>query len=50
MQRRLAKLLRDCRIMHMKHRNAPAWKPGQGDIEPWMASIDGFVKHRKLQA
>ncbi|CBK91721.1 MULTISPECIES: hypothetical protein [Agathobacter] len=33
--------------MHMKHRNAPAWKPGQGDIEPWMASIDGFVKHRK---
>ena len=31
----------------MKHRNALPWKAGQGEIEPWMASFDGFVEHRK---
>ena len=29
------------------HRNAPAGTPGQGAIEPWRASSDGFVKHKK---
>ncbi|RHC38931.1 hypothetical protein DW848_09215 [Agathobacter rectalis] len=33
--------------MPRKTRNAPAWKPGQGAIEPWRASSDGFVWHRK---
>lgn len=33
--------------MPMKHRNGPAWMPGQGEIEPWKASFDGFVEHRK---
>ena len=40
---RIAKLLRYCRIMHMLHRNAEAWTPRQGEIEPWMASFDVFV-------
>ena len=44
---RLAQRLRYCRIMPMKRRNAPAWTPGQGEIEPWKASFDGFVGHRK---
>ncbi|HCF15621.1 MAG TPA: hypothetical protein DER19_05825 [Eubacterium sp.] len=33
--------------MPKKTRNAPAWKPGQGAIEPWRASSDGFVCLRK---
>ena len=44
---RLAQRLRYCRIMPMKHRNAPAWTPGQGETAPWTARFDGFVKHRK---
>ena len=44
---RIAKRLRYCRIMHMLRRNAEAWTPRQGEIEPWMASFDGFVKLRK---
>ena len=40
---RITKLLRYCRIMRMIHRNAEAWTPRQGEIEPWMASFDGFV-------
>lgn len=44
---RLAQRLRYCRIMPMKHRNAPAWTPGQGETAPWTACFDGFVKHRK---
>ena len=40
---RIAKRLRYCRIMRMIHRNAEAWKPRQGEIEPWMTSFDGFV-------
>ena len=35
------------RIMPKQHRNGPAWMPGQGEIEPWKASFDGFVEHRK---
>ena len=44
---RLAQRFRYCRIMPMKRRNAPAWTPGQGEIAPWTARFDGFVKHRK---
>ena len=44
---RIAKLLRYCRIMHMLRRNAEAWTPRQGEIEPWMASFDGFVELKK---
>ena len=33
--------------MPKQHRNGPAWMPGQGEIEPWKASFDGFVEHRK---
>ena len=47
---RIAKRLRYCRIMRMIHRNAEAWTPRQGEIEPWMASFDGFVKLRKTLA
>ena len=43
---RLAQRLRYCRIMPMKHRNAPAWTPGQGETAPWTARFDGFVGHR----
>ena len=44
---RIAKPLRYCRIMHMKHRNDLPGKASQGAIEPWRASSDGFVKHKK---
>ena len=37
---RIAKPLRYCRIMHMKHRN---------DL-PWRARFDGFVKHRSAKS
>ena len=33
--------------MPMQHRNGPAWMPGQGEIEPWKASFDGFVEHKQ---
>ena len=39
---RIAELLRDCRIVLCN-----AEMPRQGEIEPWMASFDGFVELRK---
>jgi len=41
-RKRIAELLRDCRIVLCK-----AEMPRQGEIEPWMASFDGFVELRK---
>ena len=44
--KRLAKLFRYCRIMHMKHRNAQPWMAGQGVMRHGRRIKAGFVKHR----
>ena len=45
-RRRIAKLLRDCRIMPKKNRNARPWTAGQGVMRHGRRIKAGFVKHR----
>ena len=45
-QERITQLLSVCRIMHMNRRNSPVWTQVRGEIAPWTARFDVFVKHR----
>ena len=45
-QERITQLLSVCRIMRMNRRNSPAWTQVRGEIAPWTARFDVFVKHR----
>ena len=46
-QERIAKLLRGCRIVLRSTEMHRHGSRGKEPIEPWMASSDGFVRHRK---
>ena len=46
---RIAKPLRYCRIMHMKHRNDLPWRASRGEPRHGRRVFDGFVKHRSVK-